>query len=197
MNMILSSNSCESIPITKSCAELPISILKNHIRPRNPWYPSKWLTGYENLRSQSPENPRNLAYSISQTCQKVLDSHLYLKKPKGKNWDKTVEGNFYERVGEWVSEKDKKLYWMRQQKKDTEVQGCTFRPETHRRGDRTTQLLIQDPPELKTTYSQQHLQKLDYRSRSKPKKCRKKYLDPKFNNSQYQHTRYKIRHHLK
>jgi hypothetical protein len=111
----------------------PPSILKNKICPRNPWFPDKSLTGYENLKESIYSNPRKLATIMNYTCQKVLEGNLYLKKKNPSlDWNKSIQGSdFYSRSDKWQVQKERKIEYLKYLLAHKEVEGCTFRPDTN------------------------------------------------------------------
>lgn len=134
MNMILTANSNNKVAfINKNKSKVPTSILKNKIWPRNPSYPDKWITGYENLKELENDNPRNLATVMNQTWNHILANNSYMKKTPPLNWTKSIEGtNFIQRSNNWVNAKEKKIEHLRYNLTAREAQGWTFQPQTKR-----------------------------------------------------------------
>lgn len=117
LEMIINSDN-ERVPgmlTYRSHQELPISILKNRIRPRDPSYPDKCLTGYENLRNSSPDNIRSLSTMINDTCQKVMTEKSYIKKMNSNiDWKKCVKGkSFFKRINDWMHQRELKIEHMK------------------------------------------------------------------------------------
>lgn len=135
MNMILTADSNNKVAfLNKNQQKLPTSILKNRIWPRNPIFPDKCMTGYENLKDPETVNTRKLATVMNQTWNNVLITNSYLKKKTSPlNWNKSLQGtNFIQRTNNWVAKKDKKLEHLRYNLTAREVQVWTFQPETKR-----------------------------------------------------------------
>jgi len=116
MDMILNADSNNIVTFyDDGPKQLPTSILKNHICPRNPSFPDKWLTAYQNLKESEEDNPRKLATMMNFTCQQVVDNALYFKKKSPpSDWTKSIQGtNFYERNEQWVDHKQRKMDYLK------------------------------------------------------------------------------------
>lgn len=135
MDMILNTdgNNKVSFYASKTQRDPPISILKNRVCPRQPSFPDKCLNGYENLKESSVINPRQLATTMNNTCQFLLDNSLYLKrKVPSIDWNKSVKGkDFHQRTETWVYEKEQKIDYLRHMLSQKETKDCTFSPVTH------------------------------------------------------------------
>lgn len=118
----------------KKTEERPISILKNKVHPKRPSFPDKCLTGYENLKKSTIENPRTLASVMNDTCQQVLESGQYIKnRTQTLDWNKAIKGkDFYQRTDQWMYQKEMKIEYMRHLQGSKEVEGCTFSPNVQR-----------------------------------------------------------------
>lgn len=136
MEMIVNSDENQMVAFNepKPQGDPPISILKNRIWPRNPCFPDKCLTGYENLKQRDMNNPRNFAVTMNQTCENILYNNLYIKnKAPSLDWNKSIEGkDFKQRTNEWMYQKEKKIEYLRYMLSQRETEECTFKPDTER-----------------------------------------------------------------
>ncbi|CAI2373150.1 unnamed protein product [Moneuplotes crassus] len=105
-------------------------LTRNNIRPRNPSFSAKCLSGY--VESGAPLKSRELATEMNSTCARVLkDPRVYLKKPKeGCHWGNKLNGkNFLERGKVWTWKRDLKIKQSAEAQRRDEVHDCTFKPD--------------------------------------------------------------------